>query len=209
MKKLVITAIGLGSLATVSGAMAASTAMSTAIWQAEAKKNTTNELVVTPTRALQFNYAASTKSFNQDTGTFDVAIRGDHSAATGFKLEARVDDSNNTLRSLGDTSTVAVGAYWGGTELGSSKGGNGGVGKDANWTTLVDSAQEIGSGSGLWALTTSAGSPADTELTARDNFKFQIVSATSDGSTATTFDKLPDGMWQGEVAVAFRATWSK
>ena len=42
---------------------------------------------------------------------FDVAIRGDHSSATSFKLEAIVDDSDNTLFSVGGEATkLKVGA---------------------------------------------------------------------------------------------------
>ncbi|MEM6162365.1 common pilus major fimbrillin subunit EcpA [Erwinia sp. P6884] len=208
MNKLLLSVAAMGIMASGSS-FAATTADASAIWQAEATKDTQSELVVTPMRALQFKYTSNLKAFNQDTGTFDVAIRGDHSTATGFKLEARVDDSNNTLRQVGGDSTLSVGAYFGSNELGSSNGGTTGVGSTANWTTLVDSAQDIGSGSGLWTLTQSAGAVADTELTARDNFKFEVKKATTDGTTATTFDKLPDGLWQGEVAVAFRATWSE
>nr|WP_279077864.1 common pilus major fimbrillin subunit EcpA [Hafnia alvei] len=210
MKKFLLTTIaGLGIIASTSSAFAAdNVANASAVWQAEATKNSTSELVVTPMRTLQFKYASSLKSFNQDTGTFDVAIRGDHAESKGFKLEARVDDSNNTLRQVGGNSTLNIGAYFGGTELGSSQGGSTGVGQNANWTTLVDSSNETGTASGLWALTESIGSDGATELTARDNFKFSVVKATTDGTTKTSFDKLPDGMWQGEVAVAFRATWT-
>lgn len=208
MKKNLFALAAMGALVSASPVMAASTtADAAAIWQAEATKNTVNELVVTPMRALQFKYAAGLKSFNQDTGTFDVTIRGDHSSSTGFKLEARVDDGNNTLRQVGGNSTLRVGAYFGSAELGSSLGGSTGVGPDANWTTLIDSATNTGSGSGLWTLIKSAGS--DVEMSARDNFKFTVKKATSDGATSTTFDQLPDGMWQGEVAVAFRATWTQ
>lgn len=205
MNKLLLSVAAMGIMA--SGSSLAADA--SAVWQAEATKDTQSELVVTPMRTLQFKYSSGIQGFNKETGTFDVAIRGDHSTATGFKLEARVDDSNNTLRQAGGDSTLSVGATFGGNELGSSNGGGTGVGSTANWTTLVDSAQDIGSGSGLWTLTQSAGAAAATELTARDNFKFEVKKATSDGTTATTFDKLPDGFWQGEVAVAFRATWSE
>ncbi len=76
-----------------------------------------SDLVVTPTRALNFVYSANTKSFNTDTGLFDVAIRGDHSTATSFKLEAILDDSNNTLFSVGGEATkLKVGARWGGND---------------------------------------------------------------------------------------------
>lgn len=72
---------------------------------------------------MNFVYSANTKSFNTDTGLFDVAIRGDHSTATSFKLEAILDDSNNTLFSVGGEATkLKVGARWGGNDLGSIGG---------------------------------------------------------------------------------------
>ncbi len=92
------------------------------------------DLVVTPTRALNFVYSANTKAFNTDTGLFDVAIRGDHFSATSFKLEAIVDDSDNTLFSVGGEATkLKVGARFGGTNLGSI-GGTVGT-KSTAWTT--------------------------------------------------------------------------
>lgn len=180
-----------------------------AVWKAEADKNTTNNLVVTPMRALQFKYAPAAKDFNTDTGTFEVALKGDHSTSTAFKLEARVDDTNNILRQVGGKSTLQIGALFGSTEVGSSNGGTaGGVSASNAWTTLLDSTKDIGAGSALWALTRSAGSK-DPLISARDNFKFIVKKATLDGSTAEAdLSKLPDAMWQGEVAVAFRATWA-
>lgn len=184
------------------------TVTATAIWQAEASKDTKSELVVTPMRALVFKYSPSSKSFNQDIGTFDVAIKGDHSSAKSFKLEARIDDGNNTLRQMGGKSTLQVGGSFGSSILGSSAGGTDqGVGANSNWTTLIDSGKDIGTGSALWNLSQEKGS-ADTVVSARDNFKFSVVNASVDGIAKTTdMSTLPDGMWQGEVAVAFRATW--
>ena len=102
--------------------------------QASATKDSDSDLVVTPTRALNFVYSANTKAFNTDTGLFDVAIRGDHSSATSFKLEAIVDDSDNTLFSVGGEATkLKVGARFGGTDLGSI-GGTVGT-KSTAWTT--------------------------------------------------------------------------
>lgn len=209
MKKLLLNIAVTGFIVSspVIGAVKEATIVSSkAIWQAEASKDSTSELVITPMRALQLKYVSSTRSFNQDTGTFEVTIRGDHSSSGGFKLEALVDDENNTLHQVGGNSTLSVGAYFGGRELGSTKGGTTGVSKDSNWTTLLDSATNTGISSGLWTLTQSSGS---SELSAQDSFKFSVKKASTDGTTETTFDKLPDGMWQGEVAVAFRATWSE
>ncbi|STQ07811.1 CFA/I fimbrial major subunit [Enterobacter cloacae] len=97
-----LNAIVLGSLLSLSALSVAHAAETTAsaTWQASATKDSDSDLVVTPTRALNFVYSANTKAFNTDTGLFDVAIRGDHSSATSFKLEAIVDDSDNTLFSV-------------------------------------------------------------------------------------------------------------
>ena len=144
-----LNAIVLGSLLSVSALSAVNAAETTAsaTWQATATKDSESDLVVTPTRALNFVYSANTKSFNTDTGLFDVAIRGDHSTATSFKLEAILDDSNNTLFSVGGEATkLKVGARWGGNDLGSI-GGTVGA-KSTAWTTLV-AAELLASTKGL------------------------------------------------------------
>jgi len=209
MKKLLLTVASLSLMASASSAIAAAdkTVTASAVWQAEATKQSEADLVVTPIRTLQFKYSENSKSFNEDTGTFDVAIRGGRPEANAFKLEARVDDGNNVLRQVGGESTLAVGALYGSKELGSTLGGSTGVGKNADWTTLVDSSEN--NGSSLWALTGSAGAEAGSVFNARDNFKFIVKKATSDGTTSTSFADLSDGLWTGEVAVAFRATWSE
>ena len=173
-----LNAIVLGSLLSLSALSVAHAAETTAsaTWQASATKDSDSDLVVTPTRALNFVYSANTKAFNTDTGLFDVAIRGDHSSATSFKLEAIVDDSDNTLFSVGGEATkLKVGARFGGTDLGSI-GGTVGT-KSTAWTTLVDSSNNTGVSSGLWNLTTSAGATANTEVTGQDKFVFYVDSA--------------------------------
>ena len=196
-----LNAIVLGSLLSLSALSVAHAAETTAsaTWQASATKDSDSDLVVTPTRALNFVYSANTKAFNTDTGLFDVAIRGDHSSATSFKLEAIVDDSDNTLFSVGGEATkLKVGARFGGTDLGSI-GGTVGT-KSTAWTTLVDS-------SGLWNLTTSAGATANTEVTGQDKFVFYVDSAQDSTGAAKEFKDLTNSLWEGTVSVAFRATW--
>ncbi len=170
-----LNAIVLGSLLSVSALSAVNAAETTAsaTWQATATKDSESDLVVTPTRALNFVYSANTKSFNTDTGLFDVAIRGDHSTATSFKLEAILDDSNNTLFSVGGEATkLKVGARWGGND-GLYRWHRGA--KSTAWTTLVDSSSNTGVSSGLWNLTTSAGAAADTEITGGTNLSSTLT----------------------------------
>ena len=203
-----LNAIVLGSLLSLSALSVAHAAETTAsaTWQASATKDSDSDLVVTPTRALNFVYSANTKAFNTDTGLFDVAIRGDHSSATSFKLEAIVDDSDNTLFSVGGEATkLKVGARFGGTDLGSI-GGTVGT-KSTAWTTLVDSSNNTGVSSGLWNLTTSAGATANTEVTGQDKFVFYVDSAQDSTGAATEFKDLTNSLWEGTVSVAFRATW--
>ena len=203
-----LNAIVLGSLLSVSALSAVNAAETTAsaTWQATATKDSESDLVVTPTRDLNFVYIANTKSYNTDTGLIDVAIRGDHSTATSFKLEAILDDSNNTLFSVGGEATkLKVGARWGGNDLGSI-GGTVGA-KSTAWTTLVDSSSNTGVSSGLWNLTTSAGAAADTEITGQDKFVFYVDSAQDNAGTAKEFKDLTNSLWEGTVSVAFRATW--
>ena len=203
-----LNAIVLGSLLSLSALSVAHAAETTAsaTWQASATKDSDSDLVVTPTRALNFVYSANTKAFNTDTGLFDVAIRGDHSSATSFKLEAIVDDSDNTLFSVGGEATkLKVGARFGGTDLGSI-GGTVGT-KSTAWTTLVDSSNNTGVSSGLWNLTTSAGATANTEVTGQDKFVFYVDSAQDSTGAAKEFKDLTNSRWEGTVSVAFRATW--
>ena len=144
-----LNAIVLGSLLSVSALSAVNAAETTAsaTWPATATKDSESDLVVTPTRACNSVDRANTKSVNTDTGLFDVAIRGDHSTATSFKLEAILDDSNNTLFSVGGEATkLKVGARWGGNDLGSI-GGTVGA-KSTAWTTLV-AAELLASTKGL------------------------------------------------------------
>lgn len=202
-----LNAIVLGSLLSLSALNAANAAETTAsaTWQASATKDSDSDLVVTPTRALNFVYSANTKAFNTDTGLFDVVIRGDHSSATSFKLEAIVDDSDNTLFSVGGEATkLKVGARFGGTDLGSI-GGTVGA-KSTAWTTLVDSSNNTGVSSGLWNLTTSAGA-TNTEVTGQDKFVFYVDSAQDSTGAAKEFKDLTNSLWEGTVSVAFRATW--
>ncbi|NUU66285.1 fimbrial protein [Enterobacteriaceae bacterium BIT-l23] len=204
MKKL--NAIVLGSLLSASAISVANAAeaTATATWQASATKDSDSELVVTPTRALKFIYSANTQAFNTDTGLFDVVIRGDHSTATSFKLEAMVDDTDNTLFSVGGTPTkLKVGARWGGNDLGSKTGSisNG----STDWTTLVDSAKLSGP---LASLASSAGATAGTEVTAQSSFDFFVDSAEDNAGTAVEFKDLTNSLWEGKVSVDFRATWS-
>ena len=203
-----LNAIVLGSLLSLSALSVAHAAETTAsaTWQASATKDSDSDLVVTPTRALNFVYSANTKAFNTDTGLFDVAIRGDHSSATSFKLEAIVDDSDNTLFSVGGEATkLKVGARFGGTDLGSI-GGTVGT-KSTAWTTLVDSSNNTGVSSGLWNLTTSAGATANTEVTGQDKFVFYVDSAQDSTGAAKEFKDLTNSLGEGTVSVAFRATW--
>ncbi|HCT7900327.1 TPA: fimbrial protein [Enterobacter cloacae] len=203
-----LNAIVLGSLLSLSALSVAHAAETTAsaTWQASATKDSDSDLVVTPTRALNFVYSANTKAFNTDTGLFDVAIRGDHSSATSFKLEAIVDDSDNTLFSVGGEATkLKVGARFGGADLGSI-GGTVGT-KSTAWTTLVDSSNNTGVSSGLWNLTTSAGATANTEVTGQDKFVFYVDSAQDSTGAAKEFKDLTNSLWEGTVSVAFRATW--
>jgi len=196
-----LNAIVLGSLLSLSALSVAHAAETTAsaTWQASATKDSDSDLVVTPTRALNFVYSAN-------TGLFDVAIRGDHSSATSFKLEAIVDDSDNTLFSVGGEATkLKVGARFGGTDLGSI-GGTVGT-KSTAWTTLVDSSNNTGVSSGLWNLTTSAGATANTEVTGQDKFVFYVDSAQDSTGAAKEFKDLTNSLWEGTVSVAFRATW--
>ncbi|EPR9734697.1 common pilus major fimbrillin subunit EcpA [Enterobacter asburiae] len=203
-----LNAIVLGSLLSLSALSISHAAETTAsaTWQASATKDNDSDLVVTPLRALNFVYSPKTKAFNTDTGLFDVAIRGDHASATNFKLEAIVDDSDNTLFSVGGEATkLKVGARFGGTDLGSI-GGTVGT-KSTAWATLVDSSDSTGVSSGLWNLTTSAGATAGTEVTGQDKFVFYVDSAQDSTGAAKEFKDLTNSLWEGTVSVAFRATW--
>ena len=167
------------------------TASSTARWDATAVKDTTSAIVVTPLKSLSFQYAEGLEVFNSQTGAFDVTVQG-QSGATDFELTSKI--ITNTLTRSGDTSTLDVGIAWNGEKLT----------KEDN-LVLIDTANNINAG--LEALSQNPAYTGTGRSSAQGNFVFSIESATSDGSTDADFSALPDGVWDGEVAVQFTATW--
>ncbi|MEC3991927.1 common pilus major fimbrillin subunit EcpA [Proteus mirabilis] len=193
MKKLTLGII-VGSLFTIplSVNAATKTATATATWQATAIKDTSSALVVTPLKTLTFNYAEGQKSFNQQDGAFDIAIQGVESA-TDFELTSKL--ITNTLTRTTDESVLTVGVKWNGQAL-----------SESTPVTLIDTAN--GSTSGLDKLGLPESYASADRTTDRGTFNFNIASATSDGSTSTTFEELADGVWDGDVKVQFTAVWT-
>ena len=158
-------------------------------WDAQAVKDTSSALVVTPLSTLDFNYAAGVKKFNTVTGAYDISLANPREA-TDLKITAKI--LQNTLSRNIDQSTLTVGAQWNGRKL-------------SNQTALVllDSSQNI-----KGELNTVLKRDGDAERTsAQDRFIFNIDSATSDGTNKTNVDDLGDGSWAGKVAVLFTASW--
>ncbi|MEA1064140.1 common pilus major fimbrillin subunit EcpA [Erwinia sp. HR93] len=195
MKKGILALATAVSFAGMMGAAQAAdvTAEALATWSATAKKDTTSKLVVTPLGSLNFDYAAGVKGFNTQDGLFDVTIEGD-STATAFKLTSRL--VTNTLTQLDSSgSTLSVGVTYNGQD----------VDKTAD-TVMIDTAGGV-LGGNLSTLSNSFNAAGRTS--AQDKFKFSIISATSDGSTAVSdFSTLPEGIWSGDVSVQFDATWT-
>jgi Mat/Ecp fimbriae major subunit len=194
MKKTLIAIVLAGFAA--SSAHAAVEATSVATWQATAKKDTSNALVVTPLGSLAFQYAEGLKGFNTVNGLFDITIQGEAgeqaSPVTAFTLKAK--KLSGTLNHLSGGSTVDVGVFWMGQPVAANA-----------YTTLIDTAAGIDSGN-LSPL--SQGFNVDGQRTsAQGAFSFNIDSATVNGATAA-FTTLPDGLWSGEVNVEFVANWS-
>ncbi|WOE30360.1 MULTISPECIES: common pilus major fimbrillin subunit EcpA [unclassified Acinetobacter] len=169
------------------------TASATAKWDATAVKDTQSILVVTPLKSLNFQYAEGLKAFNTQTGAFDVTIEG-QAGATDFQLTSQL--ISNTLTRGSDASTLNVGVAWNGTKL-----------TKATPTTLISTKNPMVS-AGLDALAQSSIYASSGRESAQGSFEFTIDDATSDGSAATDFSSLADGMWNGEVAVQFTALWS-
>ncbi|ENV32917.1 common pilus major fimbrillin subunit EcpA [Acinetobacter gerneri] len=167
-------------------------ASATAKWDATAKKDTTSALVVTPLKSLNFQYAEGLEQFNTQTGAFDVTIQG-QSGATDFDLTSKL--ITNTLTRGSDDSTLNVGVTWNGQAL-----------SKTTETTLIDTAKNINAG--LEALSQSTAYAGTGRHSAQSSFEFKVDSATSDGTTVAQFKDLTDGMWDGEVAVQFNATWT-
>lgn len=194
MKKLVLAATVATALLSAN-AMADVTASATASWDAHATKDTTSVLVVTPLKSLNFQYAQGTENFNSQSGAFDVTIEG-QSGASDFKLTSQL--VSNTLTRGTDDSTLEVGVAWNGTKL-----------TESAETSLVDTSQNISSGLSTLAVSDAyQGTTATPRTSAQGIFDFTIDSATSDGSTGTSFSELADGYWSGDVKVQFTAVWT-
>lgn len=161
-------------------------------WDATAKKDTTSALVVTPMKSLNFQYAEGAKRFNSQTGAFDVTIQGQE-GATDFTLTSKL--INNTLSRTDDASTLDIGVSWNGESLK----------KDAE-TQLIDTANNVSAG--LEGLAQSTAYAGKGRTSAQSAFEFTVESAKNDGQAVTDFEELPDGSWDGEVAVQFTATWT-
>jgi len=190
MKKIALIAALSAGLYSVN-TLADVTATATATWTATATKDTTSTLVVTPLDSITFQYAEGMQRFNTQNGAFDVTIQG-QGGATDFKLAAQV--LSNTLTGSG-ASTLDVGVAWNGTALSSTAA-----------TDLVNHGNNLTSG--LASLVSNNAYASADRTSAQGNFTFSIDSATSDGSTTTTFAQLNDGFWSGDVKVQFTATWT-
>ncbi|KFK96836.1 MULTISPECIES: common pilus major fimbrillin subunit EcpA [unclassified Serratia (in: enterobacteria)] len=194
MKKMTLALAMVSAFAIVGTAQAADvTAQALATWSATAKKDTTSKLVVTPLGSLSFQYAEGIKGFNSQKGLFDITIEGDTSASD-FKLTSKL--VSNTLTQL-DTSgsTLDVGVNFNGVAV-----------EKTGKTTMIDTSAGI-LGGNLSALSNAYNQTGRTS--AQDQFTFNIIGATSDGTTQVTdFSALPEGIWSGDVSVEFDATWT-
>ncbi|WP_139850534.1 common pilus major fimbrillin subunit EcpA [Acinetobacter pullicarnis] len=186
MKKLVLVA----ALAAFSVQSFAKEVEATATWQASAKKDTTTTLVVTASNALHFDYQGSTEAFSDAKGNFDVSIDG-LKGATEFKLTTEVLSDQLTRGT--DTSALTVGVDFNGQPL--AKG---------TPFTLLDTSANINGG----LTNIMNGYNVDgTRASDRSSFIFKVASA-ADSTGNVAFSKLPDGYWDGQVAVRFLATWT-
>ncbi|HIF9332009.1 TPA: common pilus major fimbrillin subunit EcpA [Photobacterium damselae] len=189
----------LAASAMISGsAMAAApkTATAVATWAATAIKDTTSDLVVTPTGSLQFDYAPGLKSFNTTKGLFEVSVIGD--TATSFTLTA--EPVATRLTHLSNGSVLNVGIEWYGEKLAAGAP-----------TTIIDTAKNI-DGNGLASIATGAIVDGGGVLSsaATDSFKFSIASAEdSTGGPISDLSALDDGVWNGDVSVKFIGDWVK
>ncbi|QLK60046.1 fimbrial protein [Enterobacteriaceae bacterium Kacie_13] len=191
MNKIVLAGIVAAALAS-SNVMADVTASATAKWDASATKDTTSALVVTPLKSLNFQYAEGIKSFNTQTGAFDITIEG-QSGATDFMLTSQV--INNTLSRTTDASTLEVGVNWNGVAL-----------TKTTPVTMIDTTNNVSAG--LDALAVATAYSGANRVSTQGNFDFNIASATSDGTTISDFSDLTDGYWSGDVRVQFTAVWT-
>ncbi len=190
MKQLALIVAAFAVSTTV---FADTTASSTATWQATATKDTTSSLVVIPVGSLDFQYVESGEAFNTINGAFDVTVQGQE-GATDFQLSSKL--ISNTLVRGDSASTLNVGVEWNGTKLS----------KEAQ-TTMINTTSGISAG--LDALAGKAIFSSNDRNSAQGKFVFKIDSATTDGTEETSYKELSDGVWLGDVAVQFTATWVK
>ncbi|MBP6117208.1 MAG: hypothetical protein KBC57_13650 [Neisseriaceae bacterium] len=198
MNKLILAAL----LATAHSTSVSAEALNTsaiASWRASAIKDTKSMLVVNPMTALSFNYSEGQQGFNHVDGVFNVTIQGQQ-GASDFKLTSKIlsatlrrDGRNDLNPSDTDDATLEVGVRWQGQPLS----------KDAE-LTLIDTKKGITAG--LSNLTTNDAFAQSERVSALDQFNFRIKNAQLDGQTVP-YQSLNDGRWQGNVNVAFIASW--
>ena len=192
MKKLLAVLPILSASLVATSAFADVTASAVAKWDATAKKDTTSVLVVTPMKSLNFQYAEGVKKFNSQTGAFDVTIEGQE-GATDFALTSKL--INNTSSRTDDASTLDIGVAWNGVKL-----------TKESETQLIDTQTNVSAG--LEGLAQSSAFAGKGRSSAQADFEFTVDTAKNDGAAVTDFSELPEGTWDGEVAVQFTATWT-
>lgn len=189
MKQFALIVLAASAMSTT--AFANTTTTSTATWQATALKDTTSSLVVIPVGSLDFQYTEGSQAFNKLNNAFDVTIQGQE-GATDFQLSSKL--ISNTLVRGDSASTLNVAVEWNGVKLS----------KEAE-TSMIDTKKGVSAG--LDALAGKAIFSSNERSSSQGKFVFKIDSATTDGTAATSYKELSDGIWLGDVAVQFTATW--
>ncbi|MFH7527846.1 common pilus major fimbrillin subunit EcpA [Aeromonas sp. A5] len=171
------------------------TASSVATWQASAVKTTEADLVVTPLGSLSFQYAAGTNSFNSADGLFDIVVRGDHEAATSFKLSAQ--KLNGQLRHLSTDETLDVAVYWNGQKLNA----------DTSIDMIDTSAGKMGGNLSNIAANYNVNTAVG-DVYAQDFFTFELENPANGLGELDDMKNLSDGVFSGSVSIQFDAVWS-
>ncbi|MGL5584007.1 MAG: common pilus major fimbrillin subunit EcpA [Plesiomonas sp.] len=164
------------------------TAQDTATWVVTAQKDSHARLIVSPVGSINFKYLPKSKTFAPTDAPFIVNIQNDSSAgtdATDFKLEAIQTEGYAAHIAQPDQKFEVLLSV-----------GDEALSKLKATPTLLNKSGSINS-----FLTSLDGLAAASE--SADRFV-----ATAVAPTGSSFDKLPDGMYEGQAQVTFQATWS-
>lgn len=190
MKRIALAVLMASAFSVAGSAFADTVANDSAIWNVSAEKDSAARLVVTPLNSIKFQFDTGIDDFMDQPAAFKVTVdNGTVTNAAGFTLEAQAGPQSVINNGAGSSMRVTLSA---GDELLSTD----------SWVTLVDGTESY---SGLEGLTGLNGDVEEAQAT----FNASLADFQANGAAAESVTEMPDGVYSGEVAANFRATWTE